>query len=142
MRNHLEAHRLRQYQGDIPAAWLESQRLVNCGHCNRLVAGQEGTMHPTCRAEARPSGTRGQAVGHPTESSHSSAIDVTRILLANRPTLRYVPKGCRSLWTTVLTRALSGIIAEVPGKPPGTRPGVGGVDMLGEGRPDSCTAQW
>ncbi len=110
MRNHLEAHRLRQYQGDIPAAWLESQRLVNCGHCNRLVVGQEGTMHPTCRAEARPSGTRGQAVGHPTESSHSSAIDVTRILLANRPTLRYVPKGCRSLWTTVLTRALSAVV--------------------------------
>ena len=109
MRNHLEAHRMGQYDGIIPANWLEAQRLVTCGHCNRLVVGTEGAMHRTCRAEARSTDASSVSpIDLPAGSS--SAIDVEGILLANRPSLRYIPKKCRTLWSAVLSRALSAVV--------------------------------
>ncbi len=109
MRNHLEAHRMGQYDGIIPANWLEAQRLVTFGHCNRLVVGTEGAMHRTCRAEARSTDASSVSpIDLPAGSS--SAIDVEGILLANRPSLRYIPKKCRTVWSAVLSRALSAVV--------------------------------
>ena len=111
MRNHLEAHRLGQYAGDVPMEWLAAQRLTVCSHCNRLAVGPPGTMHRTCRAEAR----NAQAFGTtqvPTVGGAppSYRADVERVLLSNRPTLHFVPAACRSLWSTALTRALAAAV--------------------------------
>ena len=72
-------------------------------------------MHRTCRAESRPSAAPNVPVNEGREGSLYH-IDVEGILLANRPTLHFIPRRCRPLWNTVLSRALAAVVvASSPG---------------------------
>ena len=104
MRNHLEAHRLGHYAGEIPQSWLLSHRLATCSHCNRLVSGGPGAMHTSCRAEARPAGAPSSGLS---ASSGQRAANLEAVLAADRPTIKHIPAKCKALWSAVLTRALS-----------------------------------
>ena len=107
MRNHLEAHRLGQFPGEIPQNWLLSHRLAPCSHCDRLVSGDPGAMHRSCRAEARPAGA--PSPGFRANSSQS-AVNLEAVLAADRPTIKHIPAKCKALWCAVLTRALSSAV--------------------------------
>ena len=108
MRNHMDSHRI----ADIPKVWRQSQGLVPCAAgCHRLVAGREGTVHPTCRARVRSdlaaapaaAAAAAAAADQPTEDRPS----LEEIMGSRRPTLKHIPRACRDLWSAALGAALA-----------------------------------
>jgi hypothetical protein len=106
MRDHLDAHNI----GDIPLEWRLAHRLVRCEDCGRLVVGPPGTRHPTCRAQRRmehsQAGAAEQATANHFDPGRARPTADT-VLRTRRPTLRHVPKCCRDLWATALTRVFA-----------------------------------
>ncbi len=106
MRDHLDSHSI----GQIPLEWRLAHRLVRCEDCGKLAVGPPGTRHPTCRARARTEHSQASAA----EQASANHFDAGRarptadtVLRTKRPTLRHVPKCCRDLWATALTRVFA-----------------------------------
>ena len=100
----MEEHAGGRLGGDIPPVWLQTQALVQCSVCSRLLAARFGTSCPRCRpALTSPV----LSTGRPLLEGCPSLSQISSVQI---PLKLHVPTGARLLWGQCVLQALAQVV--------------------------------